>query len=116
LAPGLAAVSLQGARAGEALNETQKLGRRLFTQSCVVCHQKPQITSVQYGPVLSRESLDGQDGALREVISNGTPRMPGFKFHFEPAQIDAIVAYLKSIPTPTPLPPPAPRTNQRNAD
>jgi mono/diheme cytochrome c family protein len=31
--------------------------------------------------------------------------MPGFKYHFEPAQIDAIVAYLKTIPTP---PPPAP--------
>ena len=37
---------------------------------------------------------------MREVISNGTPRMPGFKYHFEPTQIDAIVAYLKTIPTP----------------
>ena len=35
---------------------------------------------------------------MREVISNGTPRMPGFKHHFEPAQIDAIVAYLKTVP------------------
>jgi len=24
--------------------------------------------------------------------------MPGFKHHFEPPQIDAIVAYLKTIP------------------
>jgi mono/diheme cytochrome c family protein len=37
---------------------------------------------------------------MRDVISNGTPRMPGFKHHFEPAQIEAIVAYLKTIPTP----------------
>jgi len=26
--------------------------------------------------------------------------MPGFKYHFEPAQIEAIVAYLKTIATP----------------
>jgi mono/diheme cytochrome c family protein len=37
---------------------------------------------------------------MREVISNGTPRMPGFKYHFEPTQIEAIVAYLKTIPAP----------------
>jgi len=37
---------------------------------------------------------------MREVISNGTPRMPGFKYHFEPDQIEAIVAYLKTVPAP----------------
>jgi mono/diheme cytochrome c family protein len=36
---------------------------------------------------------------MREVISNGTPRMPGFKYHFDPAQIEAIVAYLKTLPS-----------------
>jgi mono/diheme cytochrome c family protein len=118
LAAGLVAASAQWARADDALNDTQILGRRLFTQSCVICHQKPQITSVQYGAVLSRDSLGGQDRLLRDVISNGTPRMPGFKFHFEPAQIDAIVAYLKTIPAPAPPPtPPSPsRTNQHDAD
>ena len=66
---------------------------RLFNQSCRVCHTKPQLVSPQYGPVLSKDSLGGQDDVMREFISNGTPRMPGFKYHFEPAQIDAIVAY-----------------------
>jgi mono/diheme cytochrome c family protein len=75
---------------------------RLFNQSCRVCHTKPQLTSPLYGPALSRQSLGGQDDVMREVISNGTPRMPGFKHHFEPPQIDAIVAYLKTIPAPTP--------------
>src|SRR5215469_3245890 len=94
----------QGARAqqasGDALNEQQLLGMRLFNQSCRVCHTKPQLTSPQYAPVLSRDSLGGDAGTMREVISNGTPRMPGFKYHFEPAQIDAIVAYLKTVPAP----------------
>jgi mono/diheme cytochrome c family protein len=25
--------------------------------------------------------------------------MPGFKYHFDPAQIEAIVAYLKTLPS-----------------
>jgi len=84
------------------LSDTQLLGMRLFNQSCRVCHTKPQLTSPLYGPALSRQSLGGQDGVMREVISNGTPRMPGFRHHFEPQQIDAIVAYLKTIPAPAP--------------
>ena len=81
-----------------ALNDTQLLGLRLFNQSCRVCHTKPQLTSPLYGPALSRNSLGGQEDVMREVIGNGTPRMPGFKHHFEPAQIAAIVAYLKTVP------------------
>ena len=84
------------------LNDKQLLGMRLFNQSCRVCHTKPQLTSPVYGPTLSRQSLGGQEDVMREVISNGTPRMPGFKHHFEPPQIDAIVAYLKTVPAPAP--------------
>src|SRR3954462_10432307 len=61
------------AAADDSLDETQKLGRRLFGNHCVVCHEKPQITSIQYGPALSRESLGGQQGVIQDVISNGTP-------------------------------------------
>ena len=68
------------------------------------------MTSATYGPPLSRASLGGQDDVMREVIANGTPRMPGFKYHFEPTQIEAIVAFLKTIPTP---PPPAPAATAR---
>ena len=83
----------------QVLNDRQLLGMRLFNQSCRVCHTKPQATSPQqYGPVLSRNSLGGQDDVMRELISSGTPRMPGFKYSYDPAQIDAIVAYLKSVP------------------
>jgi mono/diheme cytochrome c family protein len=45
---------------------------------------------------------------MRQVIMDGTPRMPGFKLQFEPAQIDAVIAYLKTVPAPPPAPPPAP--------
>ena len=91
----------------EVLTEAQQLGMRLYNQSCVVCHAKPQITSGQYGPTLSKDSAGGRDDVMRDVISNGTPRMPGFKHQLEPSQIGAIVAYLKTVPTPPP-PPAAP--------
>ena len=91
--------------AAELLSEAQQLGMRLYNQSCVVCHAKPQITSGQYGPTLSQESTGGRDDVMRDVITNGTPRMPGFKFQFEPPQIAAIVAYLKTVPAPPPAPP-----------
>jgi mono/diheme cytochrome c family protein len=97
----------QPAGAGSSLDDTQKLGQRLFYQSCVVCHTKPQITSGQYGPVLSKDSLGGQEDAMRAFISTGTARMPGFRFQFEPTQINAIVAYLKTVPASNPPAPAA---------
>ena len=95
-----ACVRSAGAEPAAALDDKQLLGMRLFNQSCRVCHTKPQLTSPLYGPELSQNSAGGQETVMRDVISNGTPRMPGFKYHFEPAQIEAIVAYLKTIPTP----------------
>ncbi len=87
-----------------ALNDQQMLGERLLNQSCVVCHLKLQITSGTYAPALSMDTLGGKADVIREVISDGTPRMPGFKFQFAPAQIDAIVAYIKTIPAPVARP------------
>jgi len=79
------------------LDERQLLGMRLFNQSCRVCHTKPQMASPQYAPLLSRASLGGNDGALRAFIANGSAKMPGFRYHFKPAEIDANVAYLKTV-------------------
>jgi len=87
--------------AAPALNEQQLTGMRIFNQSCRVCHTKPLLTAgQQYGPVLSKDTLGGDASALRDFISNGTPRMPGFKLTYTPAQIDAIAAYLKTVPAP----------------
>lgn len=83
-----------------AQSDQRTLGMRLFNQSCRVCHTKPQLSSPQYGPALSMNTLGGNADALRQFISNGTPRMPGFKYTFKPAEIDAIVAYIKTIPAP----------------
>ena len=99
------------------LNTQQQLGRRLFEQSCGVCHTRPTLISGMFGPELSRLNLGGQEDLLRKFISEGTARMPGFKYTYNPEQIAAIAAYVKTLPpgtqdlptarTPTKAPTPA---------
>jgi hypothetical protein len=35
--------------------------------------------------------------AIREKVRKGSPIMPGFEYSLEPAQIDQIVAFLKTV-------------------
>jgi len=94
----LVAVPLAVFAAEDHLNEQQKLGRRLFEQSCGVCHTRPTLVSGMYGPELSKINLGGQEELLRTFISNGTARMPGFKYTYSQEQIAAIAAYIKTLP------------------
>ncbi len=106
--PMLVTATATAAQDGTAPDQV-KLGERLVNQSCVVCHYAPQITSGSYAPALSKDSLGGKADVMHEVIANGTPRMPGFKYQFKPPQIDAIVAYIKTI-SPAPAAPPPRKT------
>jgi mono/diheme cytochrome c family protein len=98
------------------LNDTQKAGQALFVQSCGVCHLKPQLTAPQFAPVLSRDSASGNEDAMRQVIANGTPRMPGFKYHFTETQIAAIASYLKTVPPQAAAAPAPAKREGRDAD
>ncbi len=102
-------------QAEQSLNDKQTDAAAICSPShCVVCHvqdaaHEPSGTTARPCPKMS---LGGQEDVMRELISNGTPNMPGFKYHFRPEQIDAIVAYVKTLPVPAPAapaPPPAPR-------
>ena len=97
----------QIASAQTALTDDQKLGERLFEQSCGVCHTRPTLVSGLYGPALSKEAAGGRQDVVRDVISNGTPRMPGFKYTYDASQIAAIAAYLAIMPVPVAAPAPA---------
>ena len=87
-------------QAGDGLNEQQRLGRQLVAQSCGVCHLPPARNAKTYGPVLTKAAGGGDESVVREYITNGTPRMPSFKYFLQPAEIDAIIAYLKTVPAP----------------
>jgi mono/diheme cytochrome c family protein len=98
----LAAGSAMGALAqcvpDASFTDTQREGLRLFSQTCAVCHTPVQQQTPQHGPALSHETLGGDEVLMRQYIGNGTLRMPGFRYYFKPAQIDAIVAYIKTLP------------------
>ena len=104
------------ATAQPANNDQTLLGMRLFNQSCRVCHTKPQLISPQYAPVLSMNTLGGKADVIHEAIANGTPRMPGFKYQFKPAEIDAIVAYLKTLSPPIEAPKPVNPGSSHDSD
>ena len=87
----------------DGLNDQQRLGRQVFAQSCGVCHLPPARGARTYGPVLGKTSGGGNDDLVRKVILEGTPRMPGFKYMLQPAQIDAIVAFIRTVPAPAPV-------------
>jgi mono/diheme cytochrome c family protein len=99
LAPaGAFAQGAAGTAAEASFTEAQREGLRLFSQSCGVCHTVVQQRTRQYGPVLSRDTLGGDEELISEYIGNGTPRMPGFRYYFQPDQINDIVQYIKTIP------------------
>jgi len=82
------------------LNDTQRLGRQVFAQSCGICHLQPSLGVKTYGPPLNKASAAGSDEVMRAFIVNGTDRMPAFKYYLKPAEIDAIIAYVKTVPVP----------------
>jgi mono/diheme cytochrome c family protein len=80
------------------LSDQQKAGRQVFAQSCGVCHLPPSLGAKTYGPPLNKEAGGGDDDVMREFITNGTPRMPAFKFYLKPDQIEAIISYVRTVP------------------
>jgi mono/diheme cytochrome c family protein len=89
-------------QAPDALNDQQRLGRQVLGQSCGVCHLPPARSARTYGPVLSKASGGGDDALVRKVILEGTPRMPAFKHFLQPSEVDAIIAFIRTVPTPAP--------------
>ena len=87
-----------------ALNETQRHGQQLFAQSCGICHLPPELGARTYGPPLNKNAGGGEDDIMREYITNGTPRMPSFKAYLKSADIDAIIAYVRTVPAPAAAP------------
>ena len=99
LAAGAPAASAQPYPASATLSPTQKLGRDLFAQHCMVCHVSTQLTSPgHYGPSLSGQMLGGNEDLIVAFVTNGTAKMPSFKYVFDQQQIRAIAAYVAALP------------------
>ena len=85
-------------QAASALTETQLLGRQVFAQSCGICHLQPSMGVKTYGPPLDKTAANGSDDVMRAFILNGTDRMPAFRYYLKPAEVDAIIAYVRTLP------------------
>jgi mono/diheme cytochrome c family protein len=85
-------------QSGGELDATQLKGQQVFAQSCGVCHLPPTLGAKTYGPPLNKASAAGSDEALRIIIANGTERMPAFKYYLNASEIDAIIAYVRTVP------------------
>jgi mono/diheme cytochrome c family protein len=96
----LALSPLAASAQDDGLTDKQRHGRQIFGQACVICHLPPVRNSATYGPALNRASAAGNDELMRTVIGNGSARMPGFKYHLKSADIDAVIAYLRTLPAP----------------
>ncbi len=82
-----------------------KEGKKLYDQTCVVCHgvkgkgdgvAVPGLTKVPADH--SSATVQGQtDGALYWKIENGNPPMPSYKATYLPTQIWELVNYIRTL-------------------
>ena len=80
------------------LSETESKGRGLFAQRCANCHVG---TAQNPGPQLWRQTVERlSEPSVRDKIRKGSPMMPGFEYSLQPAQVDQIVAFLKTVASP----------------
>ena len=94
--------------AAAALNEQQATGKRLFQQNCALCHlpepersKDPNDEGTSIGPRLNGvfgPPRSRPEALVKTFIQQGVAgKMPGFRYALEPAEIDAVISYLKTL-------------------
>src|SRR3982751_1146566 len=66
-----AALALE-ASVGYPTKDTERLGQRLFNQSCRLCHGSNVEGTLPGAPALTKNTLGGDAAALQTLISDGT--------------------------------------------
>lgn len=74
-------------------------GRVLWLQRCAFCHDgvgTPTYNTM--GPWIDSELVQKRgDAAVREKILKGSSAMPGFQYGLSAAQVDQVLAFLKTV-------------------
>lgn len=86
--------------AAAALTAPQQRGRQVLAQACGLCHLSLGIDAPTYGPALHQGTAGGNERLIKRYILEGTARMPAFKYYLAADDVDAVVAYLKTVPAP----------------
>ena len=99
---GIALLLAQGVFAqsipGKPVTDGEKAGQKLFFQRCSVCHMGAAPAYKLYGPALYGDVLKAKgDDAIRTKIMEGSPVMPAWKYTFKPADVDNLIAFIKTL-------------------
>lgn len=111
-----AAVLVLGLAAGPSWAQDAALGQRIVQQNCAACHAvgrdgpSPLPQAPLFRDLHLKYDVDDLEEALAEGIVAGHPAMRPRAF--EPGEVAAIVAYLKSLEAPAP---PAPASGVKPA-
>jgi mono/diheme cytochrome c family protein len=84
------------------LTEQEIRGEGVFLQHCSLCHLplKEKGRTTHYGPPLPgvfKDADPDQEHDLRQIILNGTDRMPAWQYALRAKDIDDLIAYLKTV-------------------
>lgn len=79
-------------------SQTEKAGEKLYLQRCSLCHSGTAPAYETYGPLLDSQLVASRgEDRVRDVIMHGSPKMPGWQYALKPAQVDSVIAYLKTL-------------------
>jgi mono/diheme cytochrome c family protein len=86
------------------LNPEQAVGRRVFDANCARCHEPyskrglhgPSLHDLYKKPYLP-SGRPANDERITETILYGRAKMPAFRDSLSQRQIDALLAYLKTL-------------------
>ncbi len=86
------------------LTPTQAIGRHVFDANCARCHE-PYSKRGLHGPSLHNlykkeylpSGIPANDDRITETIERGRAKMPAFGNTLSDSQIDALLAYLKTL-------------------
>jgi mono/diheme cytochrome c family protein len=105
-------VSAQAPQSPKSLTPIEKTGRSIFQTRCAMCHVGQEPASEMAGSAAAAERRGGTLGPLlskgnttdetrlRTKINNGSRLMPGYKHTLTDAQVDQVIAFMKTIDQP----------------
>ena len=81
------------------LSADARKGRNVWLQRCAYCHDgvgTPTYNTI--GPYLDADLITKRgDNAVRGRILSGSATMPAFRWALTPAQVDQVIAFMKTI-------------------
>jgi mono/diheme cytochrome c family protein len=81
------------------ISDDARKGRIVWLQRCAYCHDGVGTPTYNtFGPYLDGELVTKRgDNAVRDKIMKGSSRMPAFQWGLKPAQVDQVIAFMKTI-------------------